>query len=159
MFSWDNLLLCCADCGRIKGVQFPTDETGQPLLIDPTSDNPWDFLEFDPETGNIVPRFTTETNGFPAKGVETVAALRLDKRESLSEGYLRSLRRIRSVIAQYVAPVGPLPRTSAVVKALRIADEHGIAEWCFKHSGRHERPFEEFFARYPVVAAKIADSL
>lgn len=50
MLVWPNLLLCCAQCGRHKGTQFPLDQD-RPLLIDPTTDNPWDFLEFEPRTG------------------------------------------------------------------------------------------------------------
>lgn len=76
MFVWRNLLLCCAECGRLKGQQFPLDETNNPLLLDPTSENPWQHLDFDPETGNIVPRFDVEQNAFSRKGDSTPATAR-----------------------------------------------------------------------------------
>jgi hypothetical protein len=38
MFVWLNLLLCCAECGRFKGDEFPL-SNGQPLLIDPTMED------------------------------------------------------------------------------------------------------------------------
>jgi uncharacterized protein (TIGR02646 family) len=53
MFRWLNLLLCCTECGRFKGQVFPL-ENGSPVLVDPTADDPWQFLDFDPATGNIV---------------------------------------------------------------------------------------------------------
>jgi len=30
MFRWTNMLLCCAECGRIKGTQFPLSPTCTP---------------------------------------------------------------------------------------------------------------------------------
>jgi uncharacterized protein (TIGR02646 family) len=47
MFVWPNLLLSCAECGRFKGDSFPL-SNGQPLLIDPTAEDPWLHLDFDP---------------------------------------------------------------------------------------------------------------
>jgi 5-methylcytosine-specific restriction endonuclease McrA len=40
MFLWPNLLLCCAECGRLKGNRFPL-VAGQPMLVDPTAEEPW----------------------------------------------------------------------------------------------------------------------
>jgi hypothetical protein len=44
MFVWLNLLLCCAGCRRIKGDRFPV-AGDQPLLVDPTAEDPWRHLE------------------------------------------------------------------------------------------------------------------
>jgi uncharacterized protein (TIGR02646 family) len=35
-FTWENLMLSCDLCNNAKGVQFPLDSQGHPLLIDPT---------------------------------------------------------------------------------------------------------------------------
>ena len=45
---WANLLLACDLCNRHKGDKFPLDDLGQPLVIDPTSDdvNPESELTF-----------------------------------------------------------------------------------------------------------------
>lgn len=40
MFKWRNLLLCCSECGRLKGNRFPL-QGKKPLLIDPTKEQPW----------------------------------------------------------------------------------------------------------------------
>lgn len=49
-FTWSNLLLACDRCNDAghKGDQFPVDEDGQPLLIDPTDPqtDPQEHLEF-----------------------------------------------------------------------------------------------------------------
>jgi uncharacterized protein (TIGR02646 family) len=53
-FEWLNYLLACARCNsNFKRAQFPLDEaTGQPLLIDPTVDDPRDHIALDPVTGS-----------------------------------------------------------------------------------------------------------
>ncbi len=71
MFIWPNLLLCCTECGRFKGEDFPMKD-GSPLLVDPTADDPWEFLDFDPATGSIVARFEPAANDWTAKGTNTV---------------------------------------------------------------------------------------
>ncbi len=55
-FRWSNLLLCCTECGRFKGGRFPL-QGEAPLLIDLSAEDPWAHLDFDPDTGNISPRF------------------------------------------------------------------------------------------------------
>jgi uncharacterized protein (TIGR02646 family) len=158
MFTWENHLLCCTGCGRIKGIQFPLDGSNQPLLVNPTAEDPWDSLEFDPDTGNIVARFDANAKMFSAKGTSTVNVLKLDRREALAEGYRRSLRRIKAVLEPYLAPSSQAPDARTIIRALKIADDHGLLEWCFKFSGKKEPPFSEFIARYPLIARKIIAS-
>lgn len=50
-FTWENLLLGCSHCNsNLKRYLFPLDASGQPLLLDPTQDEPLDHLLFS-ETG------------------------------------------------------------------------------------------------------------
>lgn len=81
IFVWDNFLLCCTECGRFKGDKFPTDDGGA-LLIDPTIEEPWTHLDFDPVVGALVPRFSVEGPTTSAKGEATVQVLQLDRREA-----------------------------------------------------------------------------
>jgi uncharacterized protein (TIGR02646 family) len=159
MFAWVNLLLCCSDCGRIKGKQFPLNVDNQPLLIDPTAENPWLFLDFDPDTGNIVARYDLHINDFTEKGLKTVTVLKLDRREALSEGYARSFRRLKSTLQQIIDNTSEIPDASKVWKSLRLADEHGLLEWCFRFSGKNISPFREFIQKYPNVANKIVRNI
>lgn len=61
-FVWENMLWICTACGRQKGDRFLLDAKGQPLLIDPTLDEPWDFLFYDPATGLVSSRYEKATS-------------------------------------------------------------------------------------------------
>lgn len=53
-FTWANYLLACSHCNsNKKRDQFPT-MRGAPLLIDPTTDDPFDHLVLSPTTGLYV---------------------------------------------------------------------------------------------------------
>ena len=51
-YSWANYLLACTLCNsNFKREQFPLDHMGQPLLLDPTAEDPLEHLAFSPSTG------------------------------------------------------------------------------------------------------------
>jgi uncharacterized protein (TIGR02646 family) len=53
-FDWSNYLLACSHCNsNQKRDQFPLDEHGQPLLIDPTAENPGEHLVLTPSSGKF----------------------------------------------------------------------------------------------------------
>ena len=149
MFSWPNLLLSCTECGRLKSDLFPLFDDEQPLLVDPTAENPWLYLDFDPGTGNIVPRFDPAANTWFAKGTETVKVLQLDRREALAAGYCRTYRRLAKQVEQSLA--SSAPDADDLVAALREEDEHGLLWWCFRGSGQNEPPFNELRKRHPNI--------
>jgi uncharacterized protein (TIGR02646 family) len=144
MFVWENLLLCCTICGRKKGNEFPLAD-GKPLLIDPTSENPWDFLDFDPRTGNIVPRIDPASGEELPKGRETVRILQLDRREAVARGYKKTFRRLGELADQLVE--SDCPEGSAT--RLQDADDHGLLGWCFGPSGSNEAPFRSLREHCP----------
>jgi uncharacterized protein (TIGR02646 family) len=77
-FEWTNYLLACSHCNsNEKRTQFPLDEHGQPLLIDPTADDPSEHLVLTPTTG----RFGHLTR----KGDESIKVFGLS-RETLETG-------------------------------------------------------------------------
>lgn len=147
MYSWPNLLLCCTDCGRIKGDEFPLGATQQPLLIDPSAEDPWDFIDFDPGTGNLTARFDPATDDFLTKGVETVRVLELDRREALAEGYKKSCKRLKSLLQRHLDQ-GSL---SALPQALVDEDDHGLLGWFLKAAGQEELPFKVLRDNHPAV--------
>lgn len=56
-FTWTNYLLACSGCNsNHKREQFPQDETGAPLLIDPSVEDPRDHLVLSVSTGKYRPR-------------------------------------------------------------------------------------------------------
>jgi uncharacterized protein (TIGR02646 family) len=146
MFRWPNLLLCCAECGRMKGDRFPLDH-GAPLLIDPSAEDPWAYLDFDPVTGNLTSRFDANTGAFFAKGECTVELLQLDRREALAAGYLNTWKRLVSLIWDYLLTRSQTPQQLA--ENLIKEDEHGLLGWCFDGSGQNEPPFRELREQAP----------
>lgn len=56
-FRWSNYLLACSHCNsNLKRSSFPTNAAGQPLLIDPTIDDPSNHLRLDPVLGELTSR-------------------------------------------------------------------------------------------------------
>lgn len=156
MYRWENMLLCCTHCGRIKGDQFPM-EGRRVLLVDPTKENPWDSLDFDPTTGSICARFDVQLNKWSLKGEKTVEVLHLDKREALSQGYLKTLRRLSETIRSELAS-GVINAVNLTEK-LKSEDDHGLLGWCFSDRGRTLEPFSELQAQHPGVWAQCAKAL
>jgi uncharacterized protein (TIGR02646 family) len=134
-FNWTNFLLCCTQCGRLKGRQFPTNALNVPLLIDPSIDDPWQHLDFDSATGNIDARYDLTTNAYDPKGEETVNALQLNKREHLSKGYKITLKRLENLIQNSIT------ENNFMEKLIEV-DDHGLLGWCFSSKGRQSAPFD-----------------
>lgn len=154
MFQWVNLLLCCTECGRFKGDRFPLSD-GMPGLVDPTVDNPWQFLDFDPATGVIVARYDLATQAESPKGAETVRLLQLDRREALNEGYLTTWRRLAAILDTALSR--GVPDVKALSEKLKGADDHGLLGWCFTGTGQQVIPFSTLRAQFPDVWATCSE--
>ena len=148
MFLWPNFLLCCTECGRFKGDRFPV-EGGVPVLVDPSTDDPWQFLDFDPATGNIAARFDPGANDWFNRGVKTVEVLQLDRREALAAGYQKTHQRIKSLVDAAIQQAPPDAQTLAA--GLRDADDHGLLGWYFNGTGQNVEPFSSLRQRHPNV--------
>lgn len=141
------MLLCCTECNRFKGDRFPL-EDGTPLLIDPTTENPWEYLDFDPDTGNIIARFELDRDGWSKKGEKTVEILQLDRREALAAGYRRTFMRLSARVNQYLA----LPDADADLPAQLVAqDDHGLLGWFLYGAGQTLAPFADLRLQHPEV--------
>ncbi|SMF94788.1 TIGR02646 family protein [Methylomagnum ishizawai] len=151
MFRWRNLLLCCTECGRLKGNRFPTDGK-RPLLIDPTKEEPWEHLDFIPETGHIKARFDPRINAWSPKGEKTVETLHLDRREALEAGYLKTLRRLSRIIDNFLE--NPSFSASHLLESLSADDEHGLLGWIFIGTGQHHPPFKDLREQHPLIWEK-----
>lgn len=136
MFLWVNLLLCCTECGRFKGDRFPL--AGEaPLLVDPTAEDPWLYLDFDPITGNVVPCFDVGAADWAPKGVTTVEVLQLDRREAMAAGYRRTYLLLTDIVERRLA--GTLG--AELSSTLQAADDHGLLTWCLFGHGKDLDPF------------------
>ena len=73
-YYWPNHILSCGTCNsRYKVDKFPTDPTGAPLLLDPTTEDPLDHLAYSPLTGMWVPT--------SLRGEATIEVLALNREE------------------------------------------------------------------------------
>ena len=140
MFVWPNLLLCCTPCGRYKGDRSPEN------CIDPTTENPWDSLDFDSMTGNLTARWDTVANMPSPRGEATVALLHLDRREPLANGYQKTYRRLCERIADGLAQPDIAPDPFA--ESLFDTDDHGLLGWCLD-AGADEEPFATLRTQRP----------
>lgn len=145
MFKWSNLLLCCTECGRIKGSQSPM-VGSRMLLVDPSREEPWDYLDFDPITGNMTARFDAQINDFSDRGQYTVAVLQLDRREALAQGYVRTYSRLCVVINGFLQT-----HAGNLIDELIRDDDHGLLGWCFKGSGQNEPLFSQLKREHPAL--------
>lgn len=69
-FVWENLLWACSHCNsNDKRDQFPLDSKGDPLLIDPTHEDPADHLDLHPSTGRFKPRTNKGTESIRVFGL------------------------------------------------------------------------------------------
>ncbi|MDZ7937193.1 MAG: hypothetical protein U5M53_02485 [Rhodoferax sp.] len=153
MYQWTNLLLCCTHCGRLKLDKFPLSGRSA-LLVDPTKENPWDSLDFDPLTGNICARFDLQLNAWSAKGEKTVEVLHLDRREALSAGYLQTLRRLSGAVNSALAD-GAID-AAKLTTTLQSEDDHGLLGWCFSDRAGALQPFSDLRQQQPRVWAQCA---
>jgi len=145
MYVWPNLLVACTQCGRFKGDAFPLNAAGLPLLIDPSAEDPWESLDFDPGTGNLSARFLLGMGQYSPKGEETVRLLHLDRREGISAGYRKTYRRLCALVVPWADDQVP----NDYLEQLSEADDHGILGWFMRPPGENEPAFQDFRHRHP----------
>jgi uncharacterized protein (TIGR02646 family) len=155
MYVWENLLLACAHCGRFKGAQFPLNSTGLPLLVDPSAEDPWNFIDFDPDTGNLNARYLLPLDQYSEKGEITVRLLHLDKREGVSAGYRRTYERLCQLVTDWTDH----HLAADYVDQLYKADDHGLLGWFLHGSGQAESCFPRFRERYQEAWIACRESL
>ncbi|WP_202609753.1 HNH endonuclease [Herbidospora solisilvae] len=93
VFDWLNHLLACSSCNsNAKREKFPCDENGNCLLVNPTTEDPYDHMRLTLSSGSYY--------ALSDKGRETINALDLNRR-SLTRGRERALPRCRAMIIAY----------------------------------------------------------
>jgi hypothetical protein len=105
------------------------------------------LLAHHPVTGNITARWLL--NDWSDKGLKTVKALHLDRREALQKGYLLTLRRLSEAL-RAALQLGAVDAVQLVEK-LQSEDDHGLLDWCFSDRGKTLEPFSQLHAQHPDV--------
>lgn len=100
-FVWANLLYACSHCNsNQKRTQFPLDANGQPLLIDPTAEDPMAHLVFVPDTGDWVARTDPATVLPSPKGTSSCTTFGLN-RDVLKRGRRNTWVALQVLIQAY----------------------------------------------------------
>ena len=155
-FHWLNMLLACDGCNRKKGDRFCLDATGSPLLIDPTSEDPWLYLFFDSDTGLLAARVDADTGLATPKGehVTDPEVLPLNI-EAVASGRRRTYRNLRRAVEAFMAAAAsPRVREAAIIElqqAIEDNSNYGLATWCFVRDGSNEGVFLRFRNQFPDV--------
>jgi len=158
-FLWENLLWACSECNRKKGNRFDLDPAGRPLLIDPTAEDPWDFLFFDAHTGIIKAKCDPDTGAFSPKGKYTTDSKNLPINiEAVTEGRQRTARSLRRAVRAFLdkAPADCDGAKSDLLQVIRDNDDYGLIAWYFVREGGREEPFRSMKQTYPSVWNEIS---
>lgn len=162
-FLWGNLLLACTGCNRKKGKKFDVDPAGRPLLIDPTAEDPWDFLYFDSETGMITARFGTDGNANPKGDYTTSQDVLPLNVEAITEARCRTRRNLIRAVDRFSehlsSGMGEEDAARELADAVEDIDAYGLATWCFCRDGRNDRPFCHLEEKHPKALAKVQSTL
>jgi uncharacterized protein (TIGR02646 family) len=155
-FIWINLLLLCQGCQSHKGNSFSLDANGDALLINPTAEDPWDFLFFDSQTGIITGRFPTASTRPHPKGEHTTLPKTLPLNiEAVTEGRLRTTRNLRRAVRSFLerspANQSSLEDECELLEAVQDNDNYGLAVWFFLRDGRIESPFRELESNHGMI--------
>ena len=163
-FLWDNMLWVCGGCNRAKGNRFDLDPQGAPLLIDPTAEDPWDFLFFEPDTGIITARIVGESGSPHPKGQYTAdcGVLPLNI-EAVTEGRRRTYRSLCRAVRRFLTRAledtdrSTIPED--VIEEIRDHDDYGLANWYFLKDGQDMPPFSELRQKHRSVWLAITTAL
>jgi uncharacterized protein (TIGR02646 family) len=164
VFRWLNFLWICTACNRSKGNRFPCDSAGEPLLIDPTLEEPWDFLFFDQDTGEITARWDPATGEESPKGQSLLDVVSTLRHQAVTEGRRRTAARLRRAIRSFLVQSQTKQDIADdsirdLVECVEDASDYGIAAWFFLRDGQDEEPFRTLRERFPEIWAEVITHL
>jgi uncharacterized protein (TIGR02646 family) len=159
VFVWENLLWACSPCNRKKGAQFPVAEDGAPLLLDPTRQDPWDHLVFEPDTGQFVPRLDPTTGAQDPVGLTTISPKLLPLNvEAITLGRRRAWRALCEAVGDFLARPDA-EQEGRLLAFVQAADRPELVVWALHREGREISPFSALCATYPTNAASLLAQL
>ncbi|WP_161172862.1 MULTISPECIES: HNH endonuclease [unclassified Streptomyces] len=150
-FKWNNFILICPECNRHKGAKFAYAEDGSPLLIDPTTADPWQHLILDAETGIIAPRFSGES--YDLKGEYTLSVISPVNDEATAEGRRRAAEKYIELAGLSALEGDSANARKAFTKAVKY-DEFGLAPWFAFCEGKRNHAFLSLQEKCPALWQK-----
>jgi hypothetical protein len=120
-FDWLNHLLACATCNsNHKRDRFPTDADGRPLLIDPTTEDPFEHMTLSLSTDVYYP--------LSDKGIATIDVCGLNRRQ-LMEGRRRARNIVAFCLREWAA-TDPAQRDAKLEKVAQLIREQPFGDVC-----------------------------
>lgn len=159
-FRWENMLHACDGCNVRKQHRFELDAHGQPLLLDPTTMDPWDHLYFEPATGMLAARYVAGVESPTGRYTTDPEVLPLNI-EAITAGRQRTARNLSAAVTEFLASPAPVSSDSEskLVEAIRDRDDFGLGEWFFLHDGAVNHPFSTLKLGFPQIWAAIQAAL
>jgi hypothetical protein len=144
-FSWENLLWVCATCNRKKSSRFPVKD-GEPLIINPASEDPWRFLFLDLSSGVLAPRFDEDSPS--EKGAATLQAVDILNHEGVIESRARYIRRLKGFAKELLQCDASNAVASKFISEI-LHNDFGVASYVVLWDGAFESPFSDVRAGFP----------
>lgn len=151
-FSWGNWLLVCPNCNRHKSASFPLDQDGRPLLLDPSSRDPWKHFALDVQTGLIMPRY--KSGQYDEIGEATLEVLNCLLDEAIADGRLRVVKRLRRAVSHFLETGHTHETWTRIIQEVS-EDDYGVSLWLFAHEGARDEPFASFKKRHPSLNRRL----
>jgi hypothetical protein len=120
-FDWLNHLLACGPCNsNHKRERFPVDADGRPLLIDPTTEDPFEHLTLSLSTDVYYP--------LSAKGTATIDVCGLNRRQ-LMDGRRRA-RKVVAFCLRELAATERAERDTRLAEVAQLIREQPFGDVC-----------------------------
>lgn len=146
-FRWRNYVWSCPICNTSKSTRFPI-LNGKRLLLNPFDDNFWDFFIFDITTGEVSPRWRSQTQEDP-RALATLEVFSALRDEAVTEGRkISALRLVRSATA--MSSGGDASACRDLVQEFQ-REEYGVAAWFTRYEGSAAAPWAGLKAAKPVL--------
>ncbi len=163
-FRWENMLLVCAGCNRKKGNRFPMDSDGMPLLIDPSVDEPWLFVDFVPETGELAARWRVDIDRSDPKGEATTDPTILPLNiEAVTSGRQRYYRNLCKVVEAFLQSAKSDDGSASEAAFEQLSNDmvelsdFGLNRWLFHFSDHSAEPLRDLCSDYPEHWQRLRD--
>ncbi|MBO9663426.1 hypothetical protein [Dokdonella sp.] len=141
VFDWGNFLWICQPCNRLKNSVFPVMDDGWPMMLDPAIDRIWDFFDFSPETGYLVPISEVGTIAY-MRAAATVSEgnSRLSYEVILGERQ-RAYRNLKRSAQIFFSSEQLEEDVEGFIQATLDSGYPELVEWAYSLRGREIHPF------------------
>ena len=158
MFSWENMILACSICNLQKLEKFELDDNNNPLLIDPTNEDPWSNLYLDLDTGNIVAQYLD--GGYSPRGEYTSSEDTLPlNTEANCDCRLKAIKTILKAISEYNTKPGSNKSLNSLKKTILANNGQDVAYWIFCASKEKHPTLKALNLKHPKAERYIQEAL